>query len=104
MERHTVRIVASDGSLAAEVALDILVEDVNEPPYFTGVDLGGRVDFMLSATVTTTSPRGTIVAKAFPGGLWRDGAPNGQAKLLFLRDGLLCFDIGWVGSIAARPV
>merc|ERR1712146_531752 len=29
---------------------------------------------------------------------------EGQGKMLFLRDGLLCFDIGWVGLITGHTV
>ena len=62
-------------------------------------DLSGAVPFVLSARVRTTQASGTILAKAFPDGRWRNGGGAGQAKLLFLRGGRVCFDIGWVGSI-----
>jgi len=40
---------------------------------------------------------GTLFAKAAPGPAW---TPGGQA--LFVRDGRLVFDIGWVGAVSSR--
>ena len=53
-------------------------------------------DFSLLARIRTKKG-GTILAKAPPAGQW---APNG--KTLFVRNGRLCFDIGWVGVIQSK--
>lgn len=46
-----------------------------------------------------TTAGGTLVASSPPAGAWeRDG------KTLFIRDGRLVFDIGWVGAIVGRSV
>ncbi len=50
--------------------------------------------FTLMARFTTTSPDGTLAARAPKSGKWQ---PNG--KTLFLRGGILHYDIGWVGAI-----
>ena len=52
---------------------------------------------MLSAKIKTEQMDGTIAGLTFANGLWKDGGVDGQGKLLFLRDGRVCFDIGWVG-------
>ncbi|MCX6910944.1 MAG: LamG domain-containing protein, partial [Verrucomicrobia bacterium] len=56
----------------------------------------GRSDFTIMAWVTTTHG-GTILAKAPASGPW---VPQG--KTLFVRDGHVVFDIGWVGNITSR--
>mmetsp|Transcript_3308 Transcript_3308/g.6961 ORF Transcript_3308/g.6961 Transcript_3308/m.6961 type:complete len:397 (+) Transcript_3308:29-1219(+) len=65
-------------------------------------DLSGNTDFALEATITTNRDAGTILGKPFPSGLWRNGGGEGQGKMLFLRGGKLCFDIGWVGCVTGR--
>ena len=72
--------------------------------------IDGHHDFDLRTTITTTSEAGTIVGKCFPGGIWRNGvAPDArsaaeeyQCKMLFVRGGRLCFDIGWVAGIEGQ--
>ncbi len=56
----------------------------------------GRDDFTLAAWIRTRSG-GTILAKAPDGDTW---APQG--KSWFVRDGRLCYDIGWVGVVTSR--
>jgi len=56
----------------------------------------GRGDFTIAAWLRTTKG-GTIVAKAPATGNW---APQGKA--LFVRGGRLCYDIGWVGTLASQ--
>lgn len=57
-----------------------------------------RSDYTISARVRT-SHDGTIFAKTAPGKDWvHDG------KSLFIRDGRLVFDIGWVGAVQAKRV
>ncbi len=53
-------------------------------------------DFSIAARVRTTTG-GTILATTQTGEHW---VPQGQT--LFIRDGRLCFDIGWVGVITSR--
>jgi putative heme-binding domain-containing protein len=53
-------------------------------------------DFTIVARIKTTAD-GTIWALSQPGPKW---TPDGQT--LFLRGGRLCFDIGWVGAVAAK--
>ncbi len=53
-------------------------------------------DFTITATVRTTEG-GTIFALAKPEPKW---TPDGQT--LFIRDGRLVFDIGWVGAVTAK--
>ena len=61
-------------------------------------DLGAS-DFTLTAWIRTTAG-GTIIAKTAAEGPWKS-----QYKAWFVRDGKLCFDIGWVGCItSAHPV
>ena len=72
--------------------------------------IDGLHDFDLRTTITTTSEAGTIAGKCFPGGIWRNGvAPDArsaaeeyQCKMLFVRGGRLCFDIGWVAGIEGQ--
>jgi putative heme-binding domain-containing protein len=56
----------------------------------------GDTDFSIVARLRTRRG-GTVMAFAPPGDKW---APDGQA--LFVRDGRLTFDIGWVGAVASR--
>lgn len=53
-------------------------------------------DFTIVARVKTRAD-GTIWSLTQPGPKW---IPNGQT--FFIRDGRLCFDIGWVGAVAAK--
>lgn len=78
-----------------------------QPLEASAVDLAsspGR-SFTLTARVATTQQSATIAAKAYSQGLWRPGTSGGQGKLLFLRGGRVCYDIGWVGVIeGSTPV
>ena len=56
----------------------------------------GQSDFSIAARIRTRRG-GTLLAFAPPGPKW---APDGQS--LFIRDGRLTFDIGWVGAVASR--
>ena len=60
----------------------------------SGLDL--QHDFTITARIRTESG-GTLLAYAQPGPKW---TPNGQT--LFVRDGRLGFDIGWVGAVMSR--
>jgi len=68
---------------------------------------GQKGDWELTASIRTTEPSGTIVAKSLlstknrPCGLWKKGS-QGQGKMLFIRSGKLCFDIGWVGVVCGQ--
>lgn len=53
-------------------------------------------DFSIRATIRTKHD-GTIFSRTAPDGDWR---PNGKA--LFIRDGRLCYDIGWVGVVQSK--
>jgi putative heme-binding domain-containing protein len=53
-------------------------------------------DFTVTASIKTTSD-GTIWSISDGGEKW---IPNGQS--LFIRDGKLCFDIGWVGAVQGK--
>ena len=53
-------------------------------------------DFTILATIRTTEG-GTIFSKAARSGPW---VPDG--KTFFIRDGRLCYDIGWVGALQSR--
>ncbi len=59
------------------------------------IDMFGD-DFTIAVRFRTKED-GTLVALCQSGPLW---VPNGQA--FFIRDGKLCFDIGWVGAIGSR--
>lgn len=65
--------------------------------------MDGSQDFKIDAKIKTEAANGTIFVwgKAAPwgGAMWTDGGKNGQSKMLFLREGKLSFDIGWVGLI-----
>jgi cytochrome c553 len=50
-------------------------------------------DFTILSTFRTTD-RGTIVSKCPPEGIW-----VADAKALFVRDGFLVYDIGWIGAL-----
>jgi len=73
-------------------------------------DMSGASDFEMHATVSRDglANTGTIFGRALPttdghaGGLWANGGSAGQGKMLFLRQGKACFDIGWVGVICGR--
>ena len=58
-------------------------------------DMTGR-DYSIVARIRTRGD-GTIFSQAMKAGKW---VPDGKA--LFLRGGRLCFDIGWVGVVAAK--
>jgi putative heme-binding domain-containing protein len=77
------RRLVFDGGTYVEVAHD------------PALDLTGR-DFSIAARFRTTRG-GTLLALVAPGPEWR---PDGQT--LFVRDGRLCFDIGWVGVVTSR--
>jgi len=66
------------------------------------VKFDGTQDLQILAKIKTTTPNGTLFAHAFPatwGAKWESGGTQGQGKMLFLRNGRLCFDIGWVGVV-----
>jgi len=65
-------------------------------------NLSGQVPFSLTARIRTTEEKGAIAAKCFPSGLWKNGGEGGQGKMLFLRGGVVCFDIGWVGCVVGK--
>ncbi len=67
------------------------VEVADSKPF----DMTGN-DFTITARVKTRG-NGTIFAIAKPDSDW---APNGQT--LFIRDGRLAYDIGWVGAVSSR--
>ncbi|MDR3632728.1 MAG: c-type cytochrome [Isosphaeraceae bacterium] len=86
----------------------VLLEPGDEPPALafdgkTSVDVARpeafdltHSDFTIAAKVSTRLG-GTIFAKLPAGPEW---APDGKA--LFVREGRLCFDIGWVGVVQSR--
>ena len=89
---------------AAENVKDPLGSLKNRPLKFDGsthLEIRGAERFDLTATDWTMTARlkttagGTIFALANTGPKW---TPDGQS--LFIRDGHLCFDIGWVGVIS----
>lgn len=97
-EHHTVVFgVASPSSAdqkdAAPVAFDgqtfLEISDASQ------FDLTTK-DFTITATVRTTEG-GTVFAMAKPEPKWM---PDGQS--LFIRDGRLVFDIGWVGAVTGK--
>lgn len=59
-------------------------------------DLGTSGDFTWSAWIRTAGS-GVIFARAPAGGKWVHGG-----KTLFVRNGKLCFDVGWVGAVTSR--
>ena len=50
-------------------------------------------DFTILSTFRTTD-RGTLISKCPPEGIW-----VADAKAIFVRDGFLVYDIGWVGAL-----
>ena len=74
----------------------------SQSPSASSWDLSGQVPFTLTARIRTSKERGSIAAKCFPSGLWKNGGHEGQGKMLFLRKGVVCFDIGWVGCVVGR--
>lgn len=54
-------------------------------------------DFTVFASFSTKG-KGTLFSKCLPDGKW---SPN--AKALFVRDGRLVYDIGWVGALSGGP-
>lgn len=67
-----------------------------------GVKFDGTQDLQILSKINTKAKAGTLFAHAFPakwGAMWESGGDNGQGKMLFLRDGKLCFDIGWTGVV-----
>lgn len=57
--------------------------------------------FSMGLRFQTSAAAGTLFSKAFEHGLWKSGGSS-QAKMLFIRKGRLCFDIGWRGVICGR--
>ncbi|MGJ8696885.1 MAG: DUF6797 domain-containing protein [Verrucomicrobiaceae bacterium] len=55
--------------------------------------------FALLARFSTTAPNGTLASRAPATGIWAKGG-----KTLFLRDGILHYDVGWVGEINGGPI
>lgn len=53
-------------------------------------------DFQISVSIKTNSAAGTIVSRAPQDGSWK---PN--SKMLFIKQGKVAFDIGWVGEITS---
>ena len=51
-------------------------------------------EFELIASIETDAEAGTIVAKAPADGSWQP-----HCKMLFVRAGVVVFDIGWVGEL-----
>jgi putative heme-binding domain-containing protein len=82
-EAETVRKFRLDGKSYAEVADG------------TSFDLKSR-DFTMAARLRT-KVGGTILALTPTGPKW---APDGQS--LFVREGRVCFDVGWVGVVSSR--
>lgn len=66
-----------------------------EVPKGEAFDLTSK-DFTIVARIKTKAD-GTIWSLCQPGPKW---TPDGQS--LFVRDGRLCFDIGWVGAVSAK--
>ena len=66
--------------------------EIEHPQQF---DLTAK-DWTISARLRTTAG-GTLFAAANEGPKW---TPDGQS--LFIRDGYLCFDIGWVGVVTSK--
>jgi hypothetical protein len=72
-----------------------------------GAKFDGTQDLQILAKINTTEQNGTLFAHAFPakwGAKWESGGNGGQGKMLFLRGGRLCFDIGWVGVITGKTM
>ena len=62
---------------------------------------GNKGNWELTVKIKTTERKGTIVTNAFKKrnghALWENESSGGQTKLLFVKEGKLAFDIGWVG-------
>ena len=72
----------------------------------TAFPMSGATDFAMHAAIATRQD-GVIFGRALPtadghGGLWANGGSRGQGKMLFIRRGKVCFDVGWVGFICGR--
>lgn len=65
------------------------------------VDMSNSVsrDFSLWARIGTTAENATIFAKTLANGLWRPGNSSEQPKILFLRRGRVCYQVGAAGVI-----
>jgi glucose/arabinose dehydrogenase/mono/diheme cytochrome c family protein len=61
------------------------------------LDLGK--DFTVAVNFESAGGDGTLFSKCAPKGKWSPGA-----KALFLRDGRLTYDIGWLGAMGGGPV
>ena len=59
-------------------------------------------EWMVTLTITTSKPDGTIFARSSADGMWHKGEGEARPKMLFVRDGFLGFDIGWVGCLIGR--
>lgn len=86
---------------ALEVARDLVGTKVEGFPFLADPERSrGELrldrDFTLRAEFATTA-RGTLVSQCPPEGAW---APD--AKALFVRDGRLVFDIGWLGAVRGK--
>ncbi len=101
-------VAAPDGSASSLAVLSAGQRGAGHPAPFAfdgktfldvarpeGFDLT-HADFTISARVNTRSG-GTIFSKLPPADAWK---PDGKA--FFIRDGRLCFDIGWVGVVQSR--
>lgn len=109
-DSQTATIAGSDGSIVTfgpRTSADDRAQDASMRPLrfdgHTYVEVGAgnafdmtSQDFTIAARVKT-EVGGTIFAMAQPGAKW---TPDGQT--LFIRDGRLCFDVGWVGAVTAQ--
>jgi putative heme-binding domain-containing protein len=112
-ERASLDLLASDGGSPGGIAL-LGVRQAKQagapgergPLVFDGaahIEVAGadhfdltHQDYSIYARIKTRRG-GSILCKTAPGGSW---VPNG--KSLFVRDGRLVFDIGWVGAVESR--
>jgi len=79
-----------------EAAREAFAEHIKRPDVTRPLTDFGRGDFTVTAWVRTRKG-GTILAKAPAEGNWaREG------KTLFIRDGRLTYDIGWVGTLGGK--
>lgn len=83
------------GALRLDGSTRVDIEPADDAEASEYVDLGAS-DFTFSAWVRTASG-GTIFAKAPKTGKWAVGG-----KSLFIRDGRLVFDVGWVGAVSGQ--
>ncbi len=79
-----------------DAAREAFAEHVAERSAASTLPDFGREPFTVAAWIQTKRG-GTIVARAPATGKW---AP--QAKALFVRNGRLCYDIGWVGCVESK--